>query len=559
MFSSSAGEIPSHQPKKDEDLWKTLLSDTIPQLDGSTGPPKGGKRETKKTLKRKRRQVSLHTHRPPDVLSPMRTSDTLSDKDTAAPSSTVTGTESSDSELAKATVSKKARPSLSLRKKLPKVNKDSTIAHGSADYIKKDLGLPSSVGSLSAHPLASRLKHRALTHCLRPHVKRLNMSQVAKGLSEVKKAVSCSDSEHLEGGAEEKQPQGRRRRRRRATKHKSWGSVVPPGWSKTLRTRYIGRGGGGKGRGVEGGGGEGRGGEDEELVLSPELIVGLEKYSYKDQLQTAIEESLKSSGESSTKPSTSADDTASPMRGGVGSSTEGEKFHTSEIETETVTCAPQTTFVEATSSESEKLDTGSMPEQSLDPERCTMSPDDLDVTVVAESPFGSPRVAVDSSSMTPGRCLRPPLKHVESLEHVESSDHVESLARREPAVSASSSQCDTAAEPILKPEELESFFESAPLVDRAGESVEGNGGNVDVNLAESDFQLALTASDTDTESGDAMSVSVEREGVPERHHWHLEATAMECTSAERATGRYLRFCELIFSYNLIPNPHRVMF
>lgn len=537
VFSSSAGEIPSHQPEKDEDLWKTLLSDTIPQLDGSTGPPKGGKRETKKTLKRKRRQVSLHTHRPPDVLSPMCTSDTLSDKDTAAPSSTVTGTESSDSELAKATVSKKARPSLSLRKKLPKVSKDSMTAHSSADYIKKDLGLPSSVGSLSAHPLASRLKRRALTHCLRPHVKRLNMSQVAKGLSEVKKAVSCSDS-----GAEEKQPQ-RRRRRRRTSKYKSWGSVVPPGWSKTLRTRYIGRGGGG----------EGRGGEDEEVALSPELIVGLEKYSYKDQLQTAIEESLKSSGESSTKPTTSADDTASPMRGGVGSSTEGEKFHTtSEIETETVTSVPQTTFVEATSLESEKLDTGTMPKQSLDPERCTMSPDDLDVTVVAESPFGSPRVAVDSASMTPGRCLRPP------LEHVESSEHVESLARRGPAVSASSSQYDTAAEPIPKPEELESFFESAPLVDRAGESVEGNGGNLDVNLAESDFQLTLTASDTDTESEDAMSVSVEREGVPERHHWHLEATAMECTSAERATGGYLHFCELIFSYNLIPNPHRVI-
>ena len=520
MFSSSAGEIPSHQPEEGEDSWNTLLRDTIPQLDGSTGPPKGGKRETKKTLKRKRRQFSLHTHRPPNVLSP---SDILSDKDTAASSSTMTGTESSDSEVAKATVSKKARPSLSLKKKLPRVSKDSTTAHSSADYIKKDLGLPSSVSSLSAHPLASRLKRQALTHCLRPHVKRLNMSQVAKGLSQVKKAVSCSDSEHLEGGAEEKQPQ-RRRRRRRASKHKSWGAVVPPGWSKTLRTRYIGGGGGG-----EGGGGEGRGGEDEELALSPELIVGLEKYSYKDQLQTAIEESLKSSGGLSTKPATSADDTASPMRGRVSSSTEGEEFHTtSEVETETV---PQTTIVEAASSESEKLDTRSMPEQSLDPERCTMSPDDLDVTVVAESPFGSPRVAVDSASVMPGRCLHPPLEHVESL------------ARRGPAVSASSSRYDTAAEPIPKPDELESFFESAPLVDRAEESVGCNAGNLDVSLAESDFQLALTASDTDTESEDAMSVSVEREGIPERHHWHLEATAMECTSAEKATGGYLHCCE----------------
>ena len=516
MFSSSAGEIPSHQPENSEDSWNTLLCDTIPQLDGSTGPPKGGKRKTRKTLKHKRRQLSLHTHRPPDKLSPMCTSDTLSDKDTAAPSSTVTGTESSDSEVAKATVSKKARPSLSLRKKLPRVSKDLTAAHGSADYTKKDLGLPSSVCSLSAHPLASRLKRQALTDCLRPHVKRLNMSQVGKGLSQVKKAVSCSDSEHLEGGAEKKQLQ-RRRRRRRASKHKSWKSVVPPGWSKTLRTRYIGRGGGGGG---EGKGGEGRGGEDEELVLSPELIVGLEKYSYKDQLQTAIEESLMLSGGSSTKPTTSA-----PMRGRVSSSTGGEEFHTtSEIETEAVTSVPQTAIIEAASSESEKLDTGSMPEQSLDPERCNMSPDDLDVTVVAESPFGSPRVAVDSASMTPSRCLHPPLEHVESL------------ARRGPAVSASSSQYNIAAEPIPKPEELESFFESAPLVDRASESVGGNAGNLDVSLAESDFQLALTASDTDTESEDAMSVSVEREGIPERHHWHLEATAMECTSAEKATG-----------------------
>ena len=538
MFSSSAVEIPLHTSEKGEDSWKTLLRDTIPQLDGSTDPPRAGKREIKKTLKRKRRQLSLHTHRPPDTLSPLRTSDTLSDKNTAAPSNTMTGTEPSDSEVARTTGSKRARPSLSLKKKFPRVSKDSTTAQGPADWIEKDPGLSSSLGSLNAHPLASRLKHQALTHCFRPRVKRLNMSQVAKVLS---KAVSCSDSDHLKGDAEGKPPQ-RRMQRRRASKHRSWGAAVPPGWSKTLRTRYIRRGGGGGGR-EEGGGGreegggrekgggreegeEGRG-EDEELAMSPELIVGLEKYNYKEQLQTAIEESLKLSGELSTKPPTSTDGTISPTRGGVSSSTEGEELHTaSEIETETVTSVPQTTIVEAASLESEKLDAGSMPEQTLDPERCTVSPDNLDVTVVAESPFGSPRVAADSVSMTPGRCLYSPLEEVESL------------ARERPDVSASSSQCSTANEPIHNPEELERFLESAPLVNRA---VCG-GGNLDVSLAESDFQLTLTASDTESE--EAMSVSVERESITERHHWPLEATAMDSASAaEKATGRYLHCCE----------------
>ena len=525
MFSSSAVEIPLHTSEKGEDSWNTLLCDTIPQLDGSTDPPRGGKREIKKTLKRKRRQLSLHTHRPPDTLSPVRTSDTLSGKDIAAPSSTTTSTESSDSEVARATGLKKARPSLSLKKKLPRVSKDSTTAHGPADYIEKDPGLSLSVGSLNTHPLASRLKHQALTHCFRPRVKRLNVSQVAKVLSQ---AVSCSDSDRLKADAEGKQPQ-RRMQRRRTSKHRSWGTVVPPGWSKTLRTRYIGGGGGGGGQGGEEGGGREEGGEeeergeDEELALSPELIVGLEKYSYKEQLQTAIEESLKLSGGLSTKPPTRTDGTISPTRGGVSSSTEGEEFHTpSEIETEAVTSVPQTTIVEAASLESEKLDTGSMPEQTLDPERCTASPDDLDVMVVAESPFGSPRVAADSASMTPGGCLYSPLEQVESL------------AREGPA---SSRQCSTAAEPIQKPEGLERFFESGPLVDRAGESVGGNASNLDVSMPESDFQLALTASDTESE--DAMSVSVERESIPERHHCHLEATAMDSASAEKATGGYL--------------------
>ena len=551
MFSSSAVEIPLHTSEKGEDSWKTLLRDTIPQLDGSTDPPRAGTREIKKTLKRKRRQLSLHTHRPPDALSPLRTSDTLSDKNTAAPSNTMTSTEPSDSEVARTTGSKRARPSLSLKKKFPRVSKDSTTAQGPADWIEKDPGLSSSLGSLNAHPLASRLKHQALTHCFRPRVKRLNMSQVAKVLS---KAVSCSDSDHLKGDTEGKPPQ-RRMQRRRASKHRSWGAVVPPGWSKTLRTRYIRRGGGGGGR-EEGGGGreeggeEGRG-EDEELALSPELIVGLEKYNYKEQLQTAIKESLKMSGELSTKPPTSTDGTISPTRGGVSSSTEGEELHTaSEIETETVTFVPQTTIVEAASLESEKLDAGSMPEQTLDPERCTVSPDNLDVTVVAESPFGSPRVATDSVSMTPGRCLYSPLEEVaaDSVSMMPGRclysplEEVESLAREGPDVSASSSQCSTANEPIHNPEELERFLESAPLVNRAVCGGEIVGGNLDVSLAESDFQLTLTASDTESE--EAMSVSVERESIPERHHWPLEATAMDSASAaEKATGRYLHCCE----------------
>lgn len=501
--SSADSAAPSHELLREtaEDLWSTLLLDNIPQLDGSTDPPRASRRRVRKTLgvKRRRGQLSLHAHRPPNS-SPKSTLDTLSEGDTFPSGSAATGSESSDGEGTRVTASKKARPSLSLKKKLS--------VRSCANQAVKDEPICLTSFSLNTHPLVDVLKKQALTNSFRPHVKKLALSQAAtECLRKAKKAPTSTSSGTIKGGEQ------LQRRKRRASKGGGRSSVVPPGWSKHLRSRSVG--------------------EREEL-LKLEWTTELEKYSYVQQLQAALEESLKSPDGSVTESTTDTDtagDTSRPLTGGeANSSAEGEEHHSShEMNSQPGLAVFQADVVqldyfETSKDQTEVGSTSELPAP-FDVEHCKVSPEDLEVTVV-ESPMSSPAVAlgIESGSPKPDPFQKTP-----------------PLARGVlpvPLGALSSSPCSDVVEPIPVPEELKSLFDTVPLVDRVVCGVEGEVGIHDVSLTESDFHLALTASDTESE--DAMKVDMEGEDVLEggsdSSQWHSE---VEPTSAEKTIGMYL--------------------
>ena len=491
--SSADSAVPSHQPLEGGELWSTLLPDDIPQLDGSTDRPKTGRRRVRKTLgvKRRRGQPSLHTHRPPDS----STQDSLSEGDTVPPGSAVAGHESSDSDGAIATAPEKARPSLSLKKKL---SNDSAAVRSSVHLAMKEPPNHLMSLSLNSHPLVNILKQQALTDSFRPHVERLVLSQVTtECLRKTKKAPLSSSSETLKRGKQ------LRKRRRKDSK----GDGRPHGWSKQLRSRAVG------------------GGEGEELLLNLEWTTELEKYSYVEQLQAVIEESLKSPdglATETTTDNTTAGDSSRPLAGGeVSSSAAGEECYSShEMDSQ----PGPTAFVLVEASQ-DKMDVGSMSEHPVlfDVEDCTASPEELEVTVVAESPTSSPGVELTSEPGSPksgpSQKTPPVMRGASAVPHG----------------AASSSPSSGGIEPIPVPEEL---FDTVPLVDRVVCGVEGEVGVHDVSLADSDFHLALTASETESE--DSRRVDVEEEdvleGLPDSGHWHSE---VELTSAEKTTGMYI--------------------